>query len=234
MLPTSRHSLKVVLLIAFVSFVAVGYWQLRDVLTFDYLADRETALRQIQLDQPWLVAAVVVAVYIAVAGLSLPGAAVLTLACGWYFGFWRGFAVVSLGSTAGATVAFLLSRYFLRGWVQQKMATRLKPINEAFEQEGAFYLFTLRLFPGIPFFVINAVMGLTKIRVTTFWWVSQLGMIPGTVAFVYAGATVPSLRSLAENGIGNILSWQLILAFIVVGLLPLMTKKLFNFFKITG
>gem|GEM_PF-108317 len=232
--PTSPSYLKAALLIAFVAIAGVAYWQLRDVLTLQYLADRETTLRQFQTDQPWLVAAVAVGAYIAVAGLSLPGAAILTLVCGWYFGFWRGFVVVSFGATAGATVAFLLSRYFLRGWVQQKMATRLKPINEAFEREGAFYLLSLRLIPGVPFFVVNAVMGLTNIKTRTFWWVSQLGMVPGTAAYVYAGAAVPSLRSLADNGIGKIVSWQLLVAFVGLGLLPIVVKRLVGFFKDDG
>jgi len=228
--PQSRSYLKTVLLMTFVAIAAFAYWQLREILTLQYLAGRETTLRQLQVDQPWLVAAVVVGVYIAVAGLSLPGAVVLTLACGWYFGFWRGLVIVSFGSTAGATLAFLLSRYFLRDWVQHKMATQLKPINEAFEREGAFYLFSLRLLPAVPFFVINAVMGLTKIKVSTFWWVSQLGMIPGTAAFVYTGATVPSLQSLADNGLGGIISWQLLLAFVALGVLPIVAKRLLGFF----
>lgn len=127
-------------------------------------------------------------------------------------------------------MAFLMTRYFLQGWVQQKFAKRLESINDAFDREGAFYLFTLRLIPAVPFFVINAVMGLTKIRAITFWWVSQLGMLPGTAAYVYAGSTVPSLKQLAEEGVGKVMSWQLLLAFAILGLLPLVIKRVMSFF----
>lgn len=122
-------------------------------------------------------------------------------------------------------MAFLMTRYILQDRVQGKFAKRLESINDAFDREEAFYLFTLRLIPAVPFFVINAVMGLTKIRVITFWWVSQLGMLPGTAAYVYAGSTVPSLKKLAEEGVGKVISWQLLLAFAILGLLPLVIKR---------
>lgn len=201
------------------------YWLLRDVLSLEYLASQESQMRVWQVDYPLITAAVALAVYVAVAGLSLPGAAVLTLVCGWYFGFWEGLLIVSFGSTGGAMVAFLISRYLLRDWIQSKMQERLSRINEAFEREGAFYLFTLRLVPAVPFFVINTLLGLTRVRATTFWWVSQLGMLPGTAAYVYAGSTVPSLQSLADDGVGGILSWQMLLAFAILGILPLAIKK---------
>lgn len=110
------------------------------------------------------------------------------------------------------------------------MQARLTGINDALEREGAFYLFTLRLIPVVPFFVVNAVMGLTRIRATTFWWVSQIGMLPGTAAFVYAGSTVPSLEVLAKEGVGKVLSWQLVLGFVILGLFPLAVKKLVSLF----
>ena len=176
-------------------------------------------------DSPIITVMLALAIYVAVAGLSLPGATVLTLVYGWYFGFWQGLLVVSFGSTAGAMIAFLISRYLLRDWIQSRMHERLLRIEGAFEREGAFYLFTLRLVPAVPFFIINAVMGLTKIRAATFWWVSQLGMLPATVAYVYAGSTVPSLQSLADDGVGGILNWKMLLAFAIIGILPLAIKK---------
>ncbi len=218
--------LAVVLLIA-----ATVYWQFRETLSVDYLASQESQLRQWQLDFPLLAALIGVAIYVAVAGLSLPGAAVLTLVYGWYFGFWEGLLVVSFGSTGGAMVAFLLSRYLLRDWVQSKMQDRLTRINEAFEREGAFYLFTLRIVPAVPFFVINIVMGLTKVRASTFWWVSQIGMLPGTAAYVYAGSSVPSLAILAKDGVGSVLSWQMLVAFVVIGVLPLALKRAVSFLR---
>jgi len=225
--PEKQGIAKKVGLLALLAILAGGgFWLLGDRLSFDYLATQESALREYRLNYPFWAAIIAIAVYIAVAGLSLPGASVLTLACGWYFGFWQGLLVVSFGSTGGATLAFLMTRYLLQGWVQQKFARKLASINEAFDREGAFYLFTLRLIPAVPFFVINAVMGLTKIRVITFWWVSQLGMLPGTAAYVYAGSSVPSLKQLAEEGVGNVISWQLILAFVILGVLPLAIKRI--------
>ncbi|MCA9132339.1 MAG: TVP38/TMEM64 family protein [Planctomycetales bacterium] len=225
--PASNHGLvkKLSLLVVVLAVGGALFWMFRASLTLDFLASKESQLRAWQVAYPLLTPTAALAIYVAVAGLSLPGAAALTLVCGWYFGFWKGLLVVSFGSTGGALVAFLLSRYLLQEWIQNKMAERLGRINEAFEREGAFYLFTLRLVPAVPFFVINAVMGLTKIRATTFWWVSQLGMLPGTAAYVYAGSTVPSLKSLADHGAGSVLSWQLLAAFALLGILPLAIKK---------
>ena len=226
----TRPWIKKLLLLAVVFVVAATmYLQFRQALSVDYLASQESQLRQWQVDFPLLAAIAGVAIYVAMAGLSLPGAAILTLAYGWYFGFWEGLLVVSFGSTGGAMVAFLLSRYLLRDWVQSNMQDRLTRINEAFEREGAFYLFTLRIVPAVPFFVINLVMGLTKVRASTFWWVSQIGMLPGTAAYVYAGSTVPSLTKLAEEGVGSVLSWQLVVAFVVIGVLPLAIKRIVSF-----
>lgn len=223
----SNGWLKKTLLLAVVAGIGgTLYWLLSDVLSLAYLASQEAQMRAWQVDSPMIVAIVALAVYVAVAGLSLPGASALTLVCGWYFGFWEGLLVVSFGSTGGAMIAFFISRYLLRDWIQHRMQERLSRIDEAFEREGAFYLFTLRLVPAVPFFIINAVMGLTKVRAATFWWVSQLGMLPGTAAYVYAGSTVPSLQSLADDGVGSILSWQMLLAFAIMGILPLAIKKI--------
>jgi uncharacterized membrane protein YdjX (TVP38/TMEM64 family) len=219
-------------LLALLAVVTLGgYWLLGNRLSFEYLATQESALREYRQSHPLWAAVAAIAVYVAVAGFSLPGAAVLTLACGWYFGFWQGLLVVSFGSTGGATLAFLMTRYILQDWVQRKFAKRLASINNAFDREGAFYLFTLRLIPAVPFFVINAVMGLTKIRVITFWWVSQLGMLPATAAYVYAGSTVPSLKQLADDGVGKLISWQLLLAFAILGLLPMVIQRITAIFR---
>jgi uncharacterized membrane protein YdjX (TVP38/TMEM64 family) len=181
-------------------------------------------LRQYRIDSPWLAAVMATFIYVTVAGLSIPGAAILTLVYGWYFGFWQSLVIVSFGSTGGATLAFLLTRYFFRDMIQQKFASRLQSVQNAIEREGAFYLFSLRLMPAIPFFVINALMGLTRIHVATFWWVSQIGMFPATVAYVYAGSQFPSLQKMASEGVGKVLSWQLLLAFAIIGLMPLLLK----------
>lgn len=225
-----RNARRVGLLVLIAIVALGGYWLLGDRLSFGYLATQEIALREYRPSYPFWAAMVAIAVYIAVAGFSLPGAAALSLACGWYFGFWPGLLVVSFGSTGGATLAFLMTRYLLRDWVQRGFSTRLEAVNAAFDREGAFYLFTLRLIPAVPFFVVNAVMGLTKIRAITFWWVSQLGMLPGTAAYVYAGSTVPSLKQLADEGVGKVISWQLLLAFAILGILPLVLKRVIGMF----
>lgn len=222
---------KLVILAAVVVAVAVAYGAFGDRLSFEYFASQENRLREYQAAHPIAAALIAIAVYVIVAGFSLPGATVMTLAYGWFFGFVTGFVIVSFGSTGGATLAFILTRYFFRDWVQDRFADRLQTVNDAFEREGAFYLFTLRLIPAVPFFVINALMGLTKIRTVTFWWVSQLGMMPATAAYVYAGASVPSLETLANEGVGNVLSWQLVVAFIAIGLLPLILKRVVIFVK---
>jgi uncharacterized membrane protein YdjX (TVP38/TMEM64 family) len=159
-----------------------------------------------------------------VTGLSLPGATAMSVAYGWLFGFWRAVVLVSFASTTGATIAFLLSRYLLGQWIQARYGERLAALNAAIDREGAFYLFTLRLIPQVPFFVLNATMGLTKIRVWTFWWVSQLGMLPGTVVFVLAGAQAPSLKTIGEKGLASVLDWRLAAALALLGVLPLAMK----------
>lgn len=200
--------------VAVIAAVVVGggilYSSFGDRLSLDYLADREATLRQFQTDHPFLVYGAAFLIYVVVTGLSLPGAAAMTLIVGWYFGLVRGIILVSFASTLGATLAFLLSRFILRESIQTRFGDRLDSFNQALEREGAFYLFTLRLIPAVPFFVINVVMGLTRIRTWTFWWVSQLGMLAGTAVFIYAGSTIPGLAQLADSSQlrpGDIVNW---------------------------
>lgn len=221
---------KFVILAAVLAAVPIGYAQFADALSLDHLAVRETVLRQYQEEHPVLVYGIAFLVYVAVTGLSLPGAAGLTLLFGWYFGFWRAVVLVSVSSTTGATLAFFLSRYLFRDFIQNRFGDRLAAFNKSLEREGAFYLFTLRLIPAVPFFVINVVMGLTPIRPRTYWWVSQLGMLPGTAIYVYAGSSVPNLAVLADQGASGILSPQVITAFLLLGLFPLVVKKLMQRF----
>src|SRR5204863_7676397 len=121
--------------------------------------------------------------------------------CGWAFRFWPALILVSFASTAGDIVAFLLSRYFVGDFLQARYGQRLAALNAAVERDGAFYLFTLRLIPRVPFFVVNVAMGLTRLPTLTFWWVSQLGMLPGTIVYVLAGASAPSLTQIADHGL---------------------------------
>lgn len=219
------------MMLAVLAIGLVAYFQFGDSLTLANLAQREQDLRSVREQHPVLAYVVCFLLYVLVTGLSLPGAVPLTLVYGWFFGWWRAVLLVSFASTAGATVAFLLSRFFLRDWVQAKFGDRLKAFNENLKREGAFYLFTLRLIPAVPFFVINVVMGLTPMRTWTYWWVSQLGMLAGTIVFVYAGSSVPGLSELAERGVGGILSPQIFVAFALLGLFPIAVKKLATWLK---
>jgi uncharacterized membrane protein YdjX (TVP38/TMEM64 family) len=229
--PTTRRWVKRVLFVVAAAVASFLYWRFGDTLSLESLAAREAELRQFQDQHPWLVYGLAFVVYVTVTGLSLPGAAGMTLVFGWYFGLWRGLVMVSFASTAGATVAFLLSRYLFRESIQNRFGDRLASFNESLEREGAFYLFTLRLIVAVPFFVINVVMGLTPIRTRTYWWVSQLGMLPGTAVFVYAGDSVPDLETLAAKGAGGILSTQLMIAFLLLGLFPLAIKRIMARFR---
>jgi len=150
----------------------------------------------------------------------------MTLAGGALFGLVTGTVVVSFASTIGATIACIVSRYLLRDWVQNKFGERLTTINDGVEKEGAFYLFTLRLIPVFPFFVINLLMGLTRMRIFTFFWVSQVGMLAGTIVFVNAGKELAKIDSLK-----GILSPGLIISFIILGLFPITVKKIMEFYR---
>ena len=212
-----------ILLVVAIAVIATVY---RNELSLANLAQYEDSLRKLHTERPVLVFLSVFAIFVAVTAFSLPFSTVLTVVCGWYFPFWRALVLVSFASTAGATLAFWLSRYLLRDVVRHRFGERLARINASLERDGAFYLFTLRLVPVIPFFVINAVMGLTPIRTRTFWWVSQLGILPVNLVWVYVGAAAPSLRVLDEQGLSGLPTTQIAIAFTLLGLLLLVIKKL--------
>lgn len=159
--------------------------------------------------------------YVAVTGLSIPGAAIMTLVAGALFGVVVGTIIVSFASTMGATLAFLSARFVLREWVQGKFGERLRAIDDGLEKDGAFYLFTLRLIPVFPFFVINLLMGLTRIKTRTFFWVSQLGMLPATIVFVNAGTQISRIESTS-----GLLSPTLIASFVALALFPWAAKAI--------
>ena len=195
-------------------------------LTLDYLKDSQTRFREIYQQRQVLVIGVYMAVYIIVTALSLPGAAVMTLAGGALFGLLTGTIVVSFASTIGATCACLAARFVLRDWVQDKFGDRLAAINRGMQEEGPFYLFSLRLIPIFPFFVINLLMGLTSIPLRTYFWVSQIGMLPATVVYVNAGKEIAKIDSLA-----GIASPGLIASFVILGLFLITVKKIMSFFR---
>ena len=172
------------LLVLTVIGLALAAWFTLDLgqyLQLSVVQERIGELRVWYGENPLLAGAIYFAVYVAVTGLSVPGAAVMTLAGGALFGFWYALVLVSFGSSVGATLAFLVSRTLLRDWVQGRFGRQLAAINAGFARDGAFYLFTLRLIPAFPYFVVNLVMGLTPIQLRTYFLVSQIGMLPGTI-----------------------------------------------------
>jgi len=195
-------------------------------LSLDYIKSRQGEFATLYDERPLAVAGIFFAIYVAVTALSLPGAAIMTLAAGAIFGLLAGTVIVSFASSIGATLAFLASRYILRDSVQRRFASRLADINKGVEKEGAFYLFTLRLVPLIPFFVINLAMGLTRMKAATFYWVSQLGMLAGTIVYVNAGTQLAKIETL-----GGILSPGLIGSFVLLGVFPLIAKKMVESIK---
>jgi dihydrolipoamide dehydrogenase len=207
-----RLALVVVIVALVAAFFAFGFDR---YFTFDFFRSQQAAIGAYHRANPLQAAAAYFAVYVVVTGLSLPGAVVLTLIGGAIFGLLWGTVIVSFASSIGATLAFLASRFLLRDWVQGRFGAKLKPINSGVEKEGAFYLFALRLVPAFPFFVINLAMGLTPIRTRTFYWVSQVGMLAGTIVYVYAGTTLGEFR----------ISIELLAAFTLLGIFPLIAKK---------
>lgn len=188
-------------------------------LDLEYLKQAQERVSALVREQPVLATAVFFGAYVLITTASLPGAAVMTLAAGALFGLPWGLVVVSFASSLGATLAMLVSRKLVGEAVQRRFASQLRTVNRGLERDGGFYLFTLRMVPLFPFFVINLVMGLTPIRVWTFYWVSQLGMLAGTLVYVFAGTQLARIESPAD-----VLSPGLIAALSLLGLFPLLAR----------
>lgn len=224
----NNSTLKKVILLGVLG-ILVGlffYFDLSRFLSLDYLKESQVRFQQLYQQHHIAVLGAYMLLYVVVTALSLPGAAVMTLAGGGLFGLVTGTIAVSIASTVGATCACLVSRFFLRDWVQGKFGEKLHTINEGIEKEGAFYLFSLRLIPVFPFFIINLLMGLTTMPVRTYFWVSQLGMLPATIVYVNAGNELAKIDSL-----GGIVSPSLIGSFAVLGLFPITVKKLMERYR---
>jgi pyruvate/2-oxoglutarate dehydrogenase complex dihydrolipoamide dehydrogenase (E3) component/uncharacterized membrane protein YdjX (TVP38/TMEM64 family) len=213
----NKLALLIVLLALGVAFFA---FDLGRVFSIEYLKSSQAGFVALYRDQPAAVIGVFFAIYVAVTALSIPGAAVMTLAAGAIFGLVAGTIIVSFASSIGATLAFLAARFVLRDSVQARFGARLAEVDKGVAKEGAFYLFTLRLVPLVPFFVINLLMGLTAMKTRTFYWVSQLGMLAGTLVYVNAGTQLAKIESLE-----GILSPALIGSFVLLGVFPLIAKK---------
>ena len=193
------------------------------MLSLDTLKMHQQTLLDRVEQAPLQSALIYFAVYVLLSALSIPGAALLTLLGGALFSLWEATLLVSFASTLGATLAMLVSRYLLRDWVQRRFDAQMSTIDAGMDRDGARYLFALRLMPLFPFFLVNLLMGLTRLRVSHYWWVSQLAMLPATVIYLNAGRELGKLTSLRD-----ILSPGLLFAFTLLGLLPLVTRWLFS------
>ena len=213
---------KVLLIIVIAAAVAAFFGLgLQRYVSLDYFQSQRAVIEAEVAAHPLRAGLLFFAAYVAVTGLSLPGAAIMTLVAGALFGLLWGTVIVSFASTLGATLAFLSARFLLRDWVQQKFGDRLRAINEGVDREGGFYLFALRLVPVFPFFAVNLLMGLTPIRSWTYYWVSQVGMLAGTLVYVYAGTQLGQFR----------VSPGLVGAFVLLGIFPLIAKKALDALK---
>jgi len=218
---------KLLLLLVIIAlFVSAFAFDVTQYLSLDVLKEKQQQLNQLFVDYPFTVFAVYFVIYVVTTALSLPGATILTLGSGAIFGLGGGLLLASFASSLGAFLAFLSARFILHDWVQEKFGDRLAAINRGMERDGAFYLLSLRLVPLFPFFVINLVMGLTKIKIWTFYWVSQVGMLLGTAVYVNAGTQLAQISSL-----GDVVSADLIGAFVLLGIFPLIAKAVLSVLK---
>ncbi len=215
---------KILVLLFVAALIAAFFiFDLGKYFSLDYFKQQQGVIAAYYQANPVQTGLIFLAGYVVVTALSLPGAAIMTLVAGAIFGLVWGVIIVSFASTIGATLAFLVARFLLRDSIQSKFGDKLKAFNAGVEKEGGFYLFTLRLVPAFPFFMINVVMGLTTMKTRTFFWVSQVGMLAGTIVFVYAGQKLSEITSLK-----GILSPGLIGAFVLIGILPIVAKKIVN------
>lgn len=226
--PAKRRLLPRLLLVAALAALAGLFFalDLDEYLQLAFLKSvHERAVAYVH-SEPWLASLVFFLGYVVVTAVSLPGAAVMTLAAGAVFGLLWGLVLVSFASSVGATLAMLIARWLLGDWVQSRFAAQLAAINRGFERDGGFYLFSIRMVPLFPFFVVNLIMGLTRISPWQFYWVSQLGMLAGTFVFVFAGTQLAQVESL-----GDVLSPGLIAALSLLGLFPLIARKLVSWLR---
>jgi uncharacterized membrane protein YdjX (TVP38/TMEM64 family) len=218
---------KLILAAVILAVIAAFFiFDLGQYFSLEYLKSQKDSLNLLYTENPILISLIFFVIYVLVAAFNLPAALPLTVAAGAILGFWNGLLVVSFASSIGATAAFLMTRYLFNEAIQSKFGDRLKTINAGIEREGAFYVFGLRLVPLFPFFVVNSVLGLTKLKTWTFYWASQIGMLAGTAVFVNAGTQLAEISSL-----GDIASPALLGSFALLGVFPILAKYTLNFLK---
>jgi len=216
----------IILALLITAIAAFFFFDLGQWLTLEQLKAQQSDLDNFRASNPLLVAAIYMLLYIVVTALSLPGATIMTLSGGAIFGLYLGTALALVSATIGATLAFLIARYLVGNWVQTRFADRIQAINQGIEKDGAFYLFSLRLVPIFPFFVINVVMALTPLKTLTFFWVSLIGMLAGAGVYANAGTQIAQLENLS-----GIASPSLLLSFALLGVFPIIAKKTLQFVK---
>jgi len=224
---TKKDIKKIIIVSAVIILIVVfNIFNLEEYFSLSYIKGAQEKFQPLYSEHRAPLIAGFMIIYILMAALSLPGAAVMTVAAGAFFGLLAGTIIVSFSSSIGATLACFVSRFILKDWVQGKFGDKLKTINEGIEKEGTVYLFTLRLIPVFPFWLINLVMGPTRMPLYRFYIVSQVGMLAGTIVYVNAGKELAKIESLS-----GILSPTLIFSFVLLGLFPLIAKKLLVLYK---
>lgn len=212
---------KILIVAALLLLIASFFlFDLGQYLSLEYIKSQQNLILENKQSQPILYAVLFFIVYVIATAVSFPGATLLTLLAGAIFGLFWGTILVSFASTIGASLAFIISRYLLRDTIQERFKQYIQPINDGIEREGAFYLFSIRLIFAFPFFIVNLLMGLTPIKLFTYFWVSQLGMLPATILYVNAGTQLASINSLSD-----IASPSIIFSFALLGVFPLIAKK---------
>ncbi len=214
------------LILIMLAIIAFFFYDIQQYATLDYIKAKQQNIFEYYKQNVFFVLVLFIFLYVLVTALSLPVATFLTLLGGALFGFSTGLIIVSFASTIGATLAFLMARFLAQNYVQKYYKKQLSKINKKFKSEGAFYLFALRLVPVFPFFIINVVMGLMTIKTWTFYWVSQLGMLPGTIVYVYAGTQLAQIETFSD-----ITTPSMLIAFALLGLFPLIAKNFVQFMR---
>ena len=214
------------LILIMLAIIAFFFYDIQQYATLDYIKAKQQNIFEYYKQNVFFVLVLFIFLYVLVTALSLPVATFLTLLGGALFGFSTGLIIVSFASTIGATLAFLMARFLAQNYVQKYYKKQLSKINKKFKSEGAFYLFALRLVPVFPFFIINVVMGLMTIKTWTFYWVSQLGMLPGTIVYVYAGTQLVQIETFSD-----ITTPSMLIAFALLGLFPLIAKNFVQFMR---
>ena len=221
---TPKIQIRIAVAIAFLVLIVCLWPVASHYLNPAFLAEKESAIREGYSSNPVLFFIVWFFAYLSAIAVGLPGSSNLSVITGWLFGLVKGVLLVSFAATIGSVIAFLLARYCLRGLIEKKFGKQLDKFQERFGDDCPSCLFSMRLLPGIPNIFINMLPALTQMKATTFAWVSQLGMLPGTIAFIYVGSELPSLQKIAEDGVAGLISPGLVLGLAAIGLLPLLMR----------